>query len=486
MQQLQKSCQESYRYPLNLPPIYNAQYDLRSNHDLLCTISSRTFADESKAALEFWEQQRDAYIRTSITCHQSLRDHLNLADQHYEQPPLSCFVFLEARSSRTRLLITRDMLTDLLTYFQVMAGVVPMVASFGCDAARDYQHCQLESAVRLQPPGSGIAVPELNRSGRMYEIAYVFRTVERSENVPGMPWQIKQTCIYHNFDVVTGLAVWIMIKGSDCLRRRLTDELSSSPAILPTPRATERCAQAFGSTFNVQAMCADLSVENWRWYINFLEQEAQTMTRVITFKPVVPPTTTIPTPSVTKSDRSAAVGFVARARTLSLGHLSRSSTLKSLLAKMNITESTQECKVPDIPSTVSSPSQPALSFVAPQLEEETYFETLQSIKGLEERAFEARLVLKTSIRIWDQLQRTYDEVISDEHFPESLRNEGKHCFSRFRCRMRSTQDALENQVLRVDTLITLLAGRKALVIPMRPTGLDCADSFPVAQRLRMA
>lgn len=479
MDRLQRSCDASDTYPLNLEGPSTGLFYLRHERELLRKISPRTFADETKAHLDFWEYQQDDFSLTPIKSQQCLRDHLNRLNQAQDYAPLHRFVFIQASSSRTKLLISEDMLKDLLSYFQVMAALIPLLASFGIDAGEDFQHCQFESNVKLSSNELGLAVPELKRSGRTIEIAYVFRTVEPSKSIEGIPWQIKQTCVYHSFDVETGLNTWIFVKGSDLVKNRVMDGLC-------LPSADTSPVEAFLFSLSVQSMLSNLSLENWRTYVNSLEQKAQIVTTALTFKPVEIPETPIAPAMIAQHGAITPLGFRGRSRSLIYNQLSRSSTLKSWMSRKEMST-----PVLSLDMTLAMTDLTAAQTVPPSGqsrqseddEERTYFKCLQDMKWLEEQALEALLVLKMTVRMWKQLQRTYEENVTDEHFPHSLRHGCRRGLKQFLSRLDNVEDALENQVLRVEALIALLSGRKNLVIctcPLTPTATDecLASQYP--------
>lgn len=462
MDYLQRSCAASQSYPLNLERPKAAPYYLRTQASHLCKIGPRTFVDETKAALDFWEYCRDDFYHTLVNSRQSLRDHLNLANQSLDCASLHRFVLIQASTSRTKLLLSEAMLKDLLTYFQVMPSVIPLIGSFGIDAGKDFQHCQFEANARFSPAELGLAVPELKRSGRTLEIAYLFRTVEPSSSIEGIPWQIKQTCVYHNFDVDTGLNTWIFIKGSDLVKRRIMDGIC-------LPSSDTSPSEAFLFALSVHLMLAYLSVENWRAYVNSLEQKAQRVTRARTFKPVETPKPAFLLSPTPMSPNQSSSPSTPHGRSFSFIHsqLSRSSTIRSLMPRMGVSSplpSQTGTEMPMLGTTVShSVSVSNQGSVGEDSEEQAYFQCLQEIKWLEEQALEASLVLKSTMRIWKQVQKTYQEYMVDEHFPEILRKESQRGSKQFLNQLDSTQEALEGQILRVEALIALLGGRKTLV-----------------------
>lgn len=462
MDRLQRSCAASQQYPLNLDRPNVAPYYLQAQAEHLCRISPRTFADEKKASLDFWEFRQNAFLHTPINSRQSLRSHLNLANQSLDCPALHRFVFVQASSSRTRLLLSESMLRDLFTYFQIMPSVVPLLASFGIDAGKDFQHCQFEADARFAPTELGLAIPELKRSGRTLEIAYVFRTVEHSSSIEGFPWQIKQTCVHHNFDVDTGLNTWLFFKGSDLLKRRIMEGVH-------LPSSDTSPSEAFSFSLSIQLMLSNLSVENWRAYINSLEQKTQRVTRARTFKPVeAPRPSELASPiAISPNERKVQWNSHGRSRSFVHNQLSRSSTIRSWIHRMDILSPTPVTDITELSanhtSTAGSGALSSQETSDRDNEELAFFECLQEIKSLEEQALDALLVLKSTVRIWRQLQKTYQDYVSDEDFPESLRKECRRSIKQFYNQLDSVQDALEGQVLRVEALIALLIGRKTLV-----------------------
>lgn len=464
MDQLIESCRKSNHYPCNLVLPQQAQYDLNNKKVILRNLSSRTFiTDESEARVDFWEYRGHSFQHATVTDRQSLREHLNLGNQRPDELPSSRFIFLQAPHSRAKLLVSEDMLLDLLSYFQVMSSIVHALESFGLDAKKDFQHCQFEANNRLQQYEAGLRVPELKRSGHMLELCYSLRSVERSDSIEGRTtWSFKQTCVYHSFDVSTGLTTWIVIKGSDLFKKRIMD--TSNASIFPGIKSFTTVSDAFASALAVQLIFGDWTTENWRWFVNDLEKEVQSVTRAVTFKPVTPPAAALSTTSLDPITPVANSTLSERARSWACGQLSRTSTGKTFLDRFNI-----ENPVPRPTTDVLSPTNMQASQVNTSTshdirrEEESYFETLQRVKALEERASEALLVLKTTTRILKRLQRTYADLSDDEDFPTVIQKDCKRKLKQFNRRLQDMQDVLENEALRVETLSTLLVGRKALV-----------------------
>ena len=72
--------------------------------------------------------------------------------------------------------------------------------------------------------GGGLNIPELVRSGRNIRICDSLKSVkhiENSDNKLDLPWLVRQTALYHSFDIDTGKASWMAIKGIQLIKDRI-------------------------------------------------------------------------------------------------------------------------------------------------------------------------------------------------------------------------------------------------------------------------
>ncbi|PSN67391.1 hypothetical protein BS50DRAFT_634765 [Corynespora cassiicola Philippines] len=178
------------------------------------------------------------------------------------------------------------MFNFLLSYHQVPHHFLDFVFPFGRQVeARDFHFSGLREDFCLDSTHYGTELEELGRSGREIRFSYNLRSVECHESTEKDPrkppeaqqvldWSIRQTAIYHSFDVETGRSFWINIKGNSVLEERIkdADEQSSSS-----------CARSRSETFRkslaTHLLFCDWSGENWRWYINDLEEKFEHITR---------------------------------------------------------------------------------------------------------------------------------------------------------------------------------------------------------------
>ncbi|KAF2793633.1 hypothetical protein K505DRAFT_243993 [Melanomma pulvis-pyrius CBS 109.77] len=157
----------------------------------------------------------------------------------------------------------------------VMHSFLDFVYPFGKqDYTRDFYFSGLREESRLSAKRRGLEIPELSRSGKEIRLCYNLRSVEKSIGGVGLPWSIRQSALYHSFDLETGKSLWINVKGNKLIKNRVFEAkgLSSFTKI-------ESLSEAFSSSLATHLLICDWSGENWRWYINDLEDQLQDLTR---------------------------------------------------------------------------------------------------------------------------------------------------------------------------------------------------------------
>lgn len=167
------------------------------------------------------------------------------------------------------------MLSDILTFHQVMPGFLDFLSLFGQQSEpNDLKFSGFREQGILTSPPDGIAIKDLGRSGKHYQLCYNLKCValksENKENFMLNEWSIRQTAIHHQFDVVNGNSLWIVAKGNLDLQQRfkaLTDK--NAP---PEGRSFGTLEECLRSSLYTQLMYCYWATEDWRWYIKWLEQ----------------------------------------------------------------------------------------------------------------------------------------------------------------------------------------------------------------------
>ncbi|KAL2405853.1 hypothetical protein ABEF95_000939 [Exophiala dermatitidis] len=200
--------------------------------------------------------------------------------------PKSRFIYVYGEHSRAPLKVTREMLTDILTFHQVMPVFLDFISVFGSQSEpRDRRFSGFRTQITLSDPPRGLAIPALGRSGRQYQLCYNLKNValarQETERPQNNVWSIRPAVILHQFDIVTGTALWIVTKGHYDLQERYK-ELTGKDG-RPEDRSFGTVEECFRSSLAVHLMACHWSTEGWRWYILWLENVLEEETSMVIF-----------------------------------------------------------------------------------------------------------------------------------------------------------------------------------------------------------
>ena len=174
------------------------------------------------------------------------------------------------------------MLAFLFSWHQVSHSFLDFFFPFGLQVhARDSYYSGFRDDSRISIEQKGFAIPQMRRSGRDLRICYNLRSVEPSRSDPELAWSIRQCAVYHSFDLETGRMLWINVKGNDVIRDRIQSEASSTLK----DQASSRI-QTFQASLSTHLILCDWAGENWRWYLNDLEEKLQEVARGAIAMPV--------------------------------------------------------------------------------------------------------------------------------------------------------------------------------------------------------
>jgi hypothetical protein len=344
----------------------------------------------------------------------------------------------------------------LMSYHQVMPSFLDFMLSYGRHQhAKDFHFSGLRHESRLAIADRGLKVPELGRSGRRIQLCYSFRSVEPSSRQAKWPWSVRQTAAYHSFDLESGQATWIVVKGDQLMRDRLTSATKSSH--LADLRSFRVLQDSMSSALATHLIFCDWSAENWRWYINFLEEEVQAITRTTVDVEVSKPLDPISAIAPFSNTLQGLFRIERKSRTFSFGRKKAHAQQKRLPPLS---------AVPAIPLGPHEPPERPPEPIEEKAEdghEGFSFGDLQRIQFIEEQANEAVLVLKTNRNVMTELRDYYSWVIQSEDCPPDVKQHCRDRFARFESRIAGGQHDLRMQESRVETLLRLLADRKTLV-----------------------
>lgn len=377
------------------------------------------------------------------------------------------------------------MFLTLATYHQMMPSFLDFVFSFGTQRhAKDFHFVGFRHDTRLTGPEKGPAIPALGRSGRMLQLCYSLRSVESSPGQEKWPWSIRGTATHHAFDFETGRTSWVIVKGGGggaSMKERIMNE--TKPHSGQTPYKFGSRDQAFSSSMSTHLLLCNWSAENWRWYINYMEEQVQAITRktlsVTVAKPprepkqqllftrnqtglLVPPTKTLTSKSLTAQTQPQNVSAPSAKNAggpPTQGPPGRTGLLGNPGPPPRLSTSLEDAK--HVPSLADS---------------EFSFDDLRRIEYIEEHANGALLVITLNCSILKAIVEHYTTVMASASCPHDLKQKCGSDFRRFVSRISHICAEMQMQKARLETLLRLLADRKALV---------CIDWFENGKRQQL-
>lgn len=95
----------------------------------------------------------------------------------------------------------------------------------------------------------------------MLECAYGLRFVELNFRSSQTPWSVRQTVIYHRYEVEEKASTWIIISASTLIEDSLNGYIKNSEDLSAL------------NPFEIHVILLDTALGNWRSYIIFLTEE---------------------------------------------------------------------------------------------------------------------------------------------------------------------------------------------------------------------
>ena len=360
------------------------------------------------------------------------------------------------------------------TYFRVMPEFLDFLFCFGYQSrAQDAYFSSFRQRTCLSASNQTMNVPELAWSGSEISMCYNLRSAERSGSGPN-DWSIRLCAVHHTFDLKNVRSNWIIIKNNNVLKERV--EQASSGHNSSETTSFDTLDKAFAAALNTHLVFCDLAVEQWRWYINNLDEQFQessgkTLTAPVVF-PSSPPTAkdefSKPLRGDTGLSNGSILGRISRTQTLLSEKFSMTSPKPKIQNERIYTDPDTHLSQP-LPPHVVTGSDPESAAQSPQQDAEHdeqqdfSFAKLQKVQYIEEMAHEALLVIRLNIGVIRQLKQYYDTILKSVNFPQNVIQECQDDLEHFQLRISGILEDLQMQVLRVQTLLQLLRDRKNLV-----------------------
>ena len=199
--------------------------------------------------------------------------------------------YIHGEHSRSALKISREMVTLIMTYHQVMPTYLDFMQVFGAQSeSRDLRFSGFREQTMISTPARGLSIPELGRSGRQFQLCYNLKSVtlktENTSDIALNEWSIRQVAVHHQFDVEQGTTLWILTKGHQDLLERFKELTGKGGR--PEGKAFATVEECFRSSLSAHLMYCNWSTEGWRWYIQWLESIIEARTAMALYWPREP------------------------------------------------------------------------------------------------------------------------------------------------------------------------------------------------------
>lgn len=176
------------------------------------------------------------------------------------------------------------MLTRILSYHQVMPDYLDLICVFGLSAKpRDLRFSCFREQTLLGDSFRRSAVPEAGRSGQQFQLCYNLNAPFCSSAATPTPqekqWGIRKVAVHHQFDAIEGTTLWIITKGNldfKDLVQKMTGKTGR-----PEDRAFGTPQESFVSSLAIHLLNCHWSTDEWRWYIQWLEEVLDSYVRSI-------------------------------------------------------------------------------------------------------------------------------------------------------------------------------------------------------------
>lgn len=357
--------------------------------------------------------------------------------------------FIGAKGARSRLNISQDMFTVLLTYHKVMPGFLEFVFPFGLQHDRKDPHmggiycnsslnkCRTEQKERVENARSQI------------ELCYSLQGPEPKENSPD-PWSIRQASVWCRLDLITGQQSWIVVKANDVIKSAVEEHLQSCKEGGSLGEDAVTRDLRFSLDSHLEICC--WSVENWHWYLTSMEEDVRAKTkRAVSGNLVELDSATATTEDTSPAECPPSNSTDGNQDTRPTRAL-RWFTPWHSPARPTTTD--------DVEMGVQQVQKGSVQSVKSQFS----FSSLQDALGQEEAANSAIMVLKANAETLQRLSLEYARIIDPQNqFCHHLQPEAALHIERFRQKLDELGSTCRVLQARANTFLQLVQDRKSLV-----------------------
>lgn len=382
------------------------------------------------------------------------------------------------------------MLRYLCSYEQVSPILIDVLTSFGRQKAplgfHSASFCQDDLPKPSQP--ALVEIPALGRSGWELRHCYKLHGLETSSPNSKAKWAMRQTAIYHSFDMENGRAMWLTVKANNEIR----DRIKEGTETLETMRASNSSSpgSSFVACLTTHLIAFDWCTEGWRLHLGDIESDVREILVKVKSTPLEPLgdelnfTPRLITAATMPSLRDKEGSMISRQNTLQAheGPMQAFNAARAGITKLCKTMSTI---VPEAEAEKTRETNPPMDAQAHQRERVSNH--LEKLKGFSFAEFqrlnfftgklqEAKLAMCLNIGVLRSTREYYQQRYQSAQFPSAIKDFAESCgsFEYFIQRITSLEKDLEADMARTEALILLIEDGKRLVSIVLPMCSFCS------------
>jgi len=310
-------------------------------------------------------------------------------------------------------------------------------------------------------------IPSLGRSGREIRTTYLLRGVEPSQSIRGWNWGVRQLGLHHVFDVETGRALWISIKGNKGFRESVEESLQEGRSDTASPlHPSNLCdsVESFPASMEFHHMAIDWCDANWRWYISDLEDRLRQVIEKASTVTIdqIPLSESLPKDvkqTYMRPPATTAPGLIPLAQEKGI---SRQKTLFSKLASprrsfIPVFDHREQNESRNDPLANKRAEQQLISLDICTVRDQ------QELQILSEKVQEGLIVVRDNSVIIRQLKEEYLIVVQRPKFPCQLHSRAQESVSRFAKAVEGIEERMSRRTSQLEQLATLAENGRSLV-----------------------
>lgn len=297
--------------------------------------------------------------------------------------------------------------------------------------------------IMLDTAATGLAMPELGRSGFGFRHCYNLKSVEPSRGQVDHPYSIRQTAIYHSMDTQTGASTWMTIKGSQLMKKRISAALQQAKNSPPSSFES-----SFKASLTVQTVIMQWSNEHWRGYTNFLDDEFGRISSQVLTTPIDQGRDELTAPP--RAATMLSNPDDAKSATTSLPRLWR-----NVLSYRATEQEVSDCEL----GQLQSDTRPQDTIIEPSFG----FANVQELAGIEEYASAARRVLRSNVNTIRALKSHYAKIWVNQNLPRVAHNNCQSNFVKFEHQLDSIIDDMERHDFNLGNMLAAIDVRRNVV-----------------------